>query len=328
MLWIRIKYKLQLIFKTLLFKLGLSKLLLKNRYGERILVFHGIDKIGETRFNSRFISEAFFEAFIVYISTHYNVISLDDFYAKKFKKNTLNIALTFDDGYENNYKYAVPILKKHKIPASFYITTIHEKAPYLWADFIDLVSFHSKKTSVTFDGNSYQKNHKNEFIYNGVSLKSLAKTIPYQKIKFLYELFEDDWKNLLDQKLEDYWRLMTISQIQEIANHPLFTIGAHAETHANLIRIPVEDAKNEILKSKETLSVICDQPIEEFAFPFGTYTKELADYSVEIGYKKVLLVDYNTKKDAKKEALKNRFVMNPYITLELQLAYLLKGQYY
>jgi peptidoglycan/xylan/chitin deacetylase (PgdA/CDA1 family) len=328
MLWMRIKYRLGLLYKIVLFKIGFGKLLLKDRYGERILVYHGIDREGETKYNSRFISKIFFEEFIKYITTHYNVISLDDFYQKKFKKDTLNIAITFDDGYLNNYKYAVPILEKYNVPACFYITTIHEKASYLWADFLDLVSYHTEKAAIIFERNLYKKSAKKEFIWNGVSMKNVAKALPYEVLKLIYEVFEDDWKNLPLKDLEDYWKLMNAEQIKEIADNPLFTIGAHGETHASLVDIPLEAAKHEILTSKQQLKTICEQPITEFAFPFGYYNQELAEYCHEIGFERLLLVDYNTKEDAKNEAWKNRFVMNPYISMEQQLACLLKGSYF
>ncbi|WP_044400330.1 polysaccharide deacetylase family protein [Lacinutrix sp. Hel_I_90] len=328
MIWIRIKYRLGLLYKISLFKLGFGRLLLKNRYGERILLFHGIDKTGETRYNSRFISKTFFEEFIKYITTHYNVISLDDFYKKKFKKNILNVALTFDDGYLNNYVYAIPILEKYNVHASFYITTVHEKTPYLWPDFLDLVSFHTEKEQVVFERNLYQKSIKNEFIWNGVSLKNAAKVLPYDVLKLIYTVFKSDWNALPPEDYKEYWKLMTEEQIMEIAKNPLFTIGAHGETHVSLIDIPFEEAKREVLASKQKLETICKQPITEFAFPFGFYNKEIAEYCKEIGFERLLLVDYNTKEDTKNEAWKNRFVMNPYISLEQQLAYLLKGSYF
>ncbi|WP_034061054.1 polysaccharide deacetylase family protein [Lacinutrix jangbogonensis] len=329
MLWLRIKYRLRLLLNTVLFNIGFKKKLLKNRYGERILVFHGIDSTGETGYNSRFFSKVYFEKFIEYINKNYNVISLDDYYAKKFKRDTLNIAITFDDGYFNNYKYALPILKKHTTPASFYITTIQAKAKYLWPDFLDLVSFHTKKNNVIFQDNLYSKNKKNEFVFNGVSLKSISKTITYKEIKNLFEIFKDDWQKLKNKSgLEDYWKLISNEKIKEISNHSLFTIGAHGETHMSLINISLDNAKQEILYSKEHLETICEQPILEFAFPFGYYNDDIVKYCEDIGFKKILLCDYNSKQDENNEALKNRFVMNPYISMEQQLAYLLKGTYY
>lgn len=326
MLWLKIKYRIQLLFQTILFKIGFSKFLLRNRYDERIIVFHGIDKKGETKYNSRFISEKYFEHFIDFIKKNYNVISLDDFYAKKFKKNTLNIAITFDDGYANNYNYAVPILKKHNVPASFYITTIHNKNDYLWADFIDLVSFYSDKKAIIFNEKEFVKK-KNEFYSGNNSLKSELKNVSFDKIQQVYEIFIDDWQKIKQQNFGDYWQLMTEKEIEEIAKHPLFTIGAHGSTHANLAAISTNESKEEFLQSKNELEKICNTQITEFAFPFGYYSDELVEYCREIGYSKILLVDYNNNEDKKNELLKNRFVINPYISFEQQLYFLLRGNY-
>ncbi|KAA1244137.1 polysaccharide deacetylase family protein [Aquimarina sp. RZ0] len=328
MLLIKIKYRLALLYKTVLFKFGLEKLLLRNRYGERIIVFHGIDKTGNTAYNSRFISKSYFEDLIRYFSENYNVISLDEFYQQKFKKDTLNIALTFDDGYLNNYEYALPILEKYNLPASFYITTIHEKNDFLWPDFIDLVSYHTTLKEVIFENNTYRKNSKGEFIHQGISLKNRCKQLNYEAIASVYNIFEKDWEILRNKKLQNYWKLMSIDQIKKIAKNSLFTIGSHSLTHANLTKISIKTAKDEILRSKQILEDTCKTSISEFAFPFGTYTNELVNYCTEIGFSKILLVDYNTEKDTLDPVTKNRFVINPYISKKQQIACLLKGSYF
>jgi peptidoglycan/xylan/chitin deacetylase (PgdA/CDA1 family) len=328
MIWIKIKYRVRLLFQIFTFKIGFGKFLLKNRYGERILVFHGVARKSKNQFNSRFVSVTYFEKFIQYITTHFNVVSLDDYYAGKLKKGTLNIAITFDDGYANNYEYAVPILEKYNVPASFYITTIHDKSNYLWADYIDLVSFFTPKKTINFDGIQFTKNKKSEFMSNGISLKSILKTLPYEKIKLIYPIFEDDWIEIQKKDLKDYWQLMSLEQANEINKKNLFTIGAHSFTHSNLTKITLEEAKKEILQSKNILERVCKQNIEEFAFPFGFYTNELIDYCTEVGFKKILLVDYNTPEEKNNEFTINRFVINPYVSLENQIAYLLRGTYY
>ena len=328
MILLKIKYRLLLIFQLFLFKIGSDKYLLRNRYGERIIVFHGIDKIGETKYNSRFVSEKYFTQLIDFISKNYNIISLQDFYAKKFKPNTLNIAITFDDGYANNFKYAIPILEKYSIPATFFITTIQDSSTnFLWSDFLDLVSFYSTQNSIIFENQHYSKNNKGEFIYNGISLKNKCKNLSWNEIQPLFNIFADEWEIIQQLPLNDYWELMNYNQIKEVAKKPLFTIGSHGYTHANLNSITFEEATLEVLKGKKVLESICEKPILDFAFPFGYYSDELVKYCSEIGFSKILLVDYNNNNDKKNQLLKNRFVINPYISLQQQLYFLLKGTY-
>ncbi|SHI48208.1 polysaccharide deacetylase family protein [Flavobacterium terrae] len=328
MILLKIKYRLLLFLKLFIFQIGLGKYLLRNRYRERIIVFHGIDKTGETKYNSRFVSEKYFTQFIDFISKNYNIISLQDFYDKKFKPNTLNIAITFDDGYANNFKYAIPILEKYSIPATFFITTIQDNnTNFLWPDFLDLVSFYSNQNSIIFENQHYSKNHKGEFIYNGISLKNRCKKLSWKEIQPLLNIFKDEWKIIQQQPLNDYWELMNYNQIKEVAKKPLFKIGSHGYTHANLNSITFEEATLEVLKGKKVLESICEKPILDFAFPFGSYNSELINYSEKIGFKRILLVDYNTENEKNNPLLRNRFVINPHINFKMQLVYLLKGKY-
>ncbi|MEM6687600.1 MAG: polysaccharide deacetylase family protein, partial [Bacteroidota bacterium] len=247
---------------------------------------------------------------------------------KKFKKNILNIAITFDGGYANNYKYAVPILEKYNVPASFFITTIHEKAPCIWTDYVDIVSYHTEKTEIILERNLYHKNAQHEFSWNGISMKNVAKALPYDVLQMVYTIFAEDWEALPPKKYEDYWMLMNVPQIQEIAAHPLCTIGAHSELHRSLVDIPLEDAKQEIANSKTQLEAICKQPITAFSFPFGYYNQELITYCKDIGFDKLLCTTYDTNEDAQQSTLQERFEINPYLSVPQQLAYLLKGTYY
>ena len=236
--------------------------------------------------------------------------------------------MTFDDGLFNNYELALPILKKYNVPATFFITTIHEKYPFIWPDYIDLVSFYTAKTEVIFEGNLHKKNRKNEFVFNGISLKNSCKSLEFHQIETVFSLFTAEWQTIIKNNLAEYWKLMNAAQIKEISDNHLFSIGSHAMTHANLIEMDNADAKEELVKSKRILEDITGKEITAFAFPFGTYNQNLVDSCEEIGYSKILLLDYNSEKDKENESLKKRFVVNPYISQKHLLSCLLKDSYY
>ena len=71
----------------------------------------------------------------------------------KVKLKDKSVVLTFDDGWESQYKYAVPILEKYKFPATFFIITNYTTRPYMsWDELKDLVKN-------GFDIGSHTENH-------------------------------------------------------------------------------------------------------------------------------------------------------------------------
>ena len=61
-----------------------------------------------------------------YLRKNYNVISLDEMVDRVMQgkpQPPKAVALTFDDGYLDNYTQAFPVLQKHGLNATFYVTT-------------------------------------------------------------------------------------------------------------------------------------------------------------------------------------------------------------
>ena len=63
-----------------------------------------------------------FESHIKYfLNKGYNFINLNT--TPRFKASKKEALITIDDGYEDNYKYVFPVLKKYNIPASIFLAT-------------------------------------------------------------------------------------------------------------------------------------------------------------------------------------------------------------
>jgi peptidoglycan/xylan/chitin deacetylase (PgdA/CDA1 family) len=61
-----------------------------------------------------------------YLANEFNVLSLPQFHKLRLDCEKLpdkTVIVTFDDGYENNYQYAFPILAKYRLPATIFLTT-------------------------------------------------------------------------------------------------------------------------------------------------------------------------------------------------------------
>ena len=87
----------------------------------RILTYHSIN---DHRIHEMNVKVRDFEAQMEYLSKNYQIIPLDRIVEllKHGKENLAKkIAITFDDGYMDNYLNAWPILKKYRMPATIFI---------------------------------------------------------------------------------------------------------------------------------------------------------------------------------------------------------------
>lgn len=88
----------------------------------------------------------------------YKTLTLDEFYnwKKHNKKMPLkSILITFDDGYKNVYKYAMPILKKYNLKACVFIigNTLEEDNEYI--SYGDIEDCKLRYSNIEFASHSY-----------------------------------------------------------------------------------------------------------------------------------------------------------------------------
>lgn len=87
------------------------------------------------------VSPENFASQMKYIKNNFIPISLetlvDDIKNKRVKNNS--IVITFDDGYVDNFKEALPILRENKIPATVFVTSgkIDSEGDFFWNEKID-----------------------------------------------------------------------------------------------------------------------------------------------------------------------------------------------
>ena len=98
--------------------LGFSKIRnlffrLQHRPITRFVMFHDI--LPET--------EHCFKAKMQFLKLCTNVVSIDDFFAGRLCSEKINVVITFDDGFKSWISYAVPILKRLGMPATFFVTS-------------------------------------------------------------------------------------------------------------------------------------------------------------------------------------------------------------
>ena len=89
----------------------------------RILMYHMIrDPIKGAKFNSLRVSPEVFEKQLCYLNENgWHFFTMSELVTLKDQLPEKSIALTFDDGYRDNYTNALPLLKKYKAKATIYL---------------------------------------------------------------------------------------------------------------------------------------------------------------------------------------------------------------
>ncbi len=279
--------------------------------GARMVVYTGICRQEHTAFSNGFIDVAAFETHLAFYKKYFNLISVDDYYSRKFSNNRFNICLTFDNGLANNYTYALPLLEKYQAPAAFFITAIRFAGfNVLWNDFLTVFS-KSGPGEIVFKNTVFTKNKHDKYISsaNGRYMCDMLKEKRFDDkedmMATLYPLFL--FKEI--KELEDVWLQMTTQQIKLLSASRFATIGSHGLYHNDLGNIHLAYARNELVVSKRYLEDIIGKKITSLAFPYGSYTKEVVAAAKEAGYTQLLAMDFDNSEYCD-PAIKQRFVIN------------------
>lgn len=195
-------------------------------------------------------------------------------------KNKQRFAVTFDDGYEDNYTVAAPILKRLRVPAAFYVVSDYVGTDKLfWWDSLALILRKTQKRIlslqclmpylVNFVGQVRDfklSNHpRREYAYTRLS-KKLSQCRQQDVEKYLSSLAEtldvDNPANSRDFPLMDWDQLRYLSRQG-------FEIGGHSATHKNLGKANGDELKREILDSVKTIETQISDRVLTFAYPYG-----------------------------------------------------------
>lgn len=89
-----------------------------------VLMYHGVGTENPKNWGDMLITPQLFEKQLQYLQSHdYKVVSVEEL-CERFRTNREvknYVAVTFDDGYVNNYLCAFPLLQKYNATATFYV---------------------------------------------------------------------------------------------------------------------------------------------------------------------------------------------------------------
>jgi peptidoglycan/xylan/chitin deacetylase (PgdA/CDA1 family) len=224
-----------------------------------------------------------FDRYINYFRENYEVLPLDILvgYIKQGNNSFLGkkavMAITFDDGYKDNYLYAYPILKKYHIPATFFLATGHIGTSNLfWWDKVSYIIRHTKIDQLDLDklGSYSLLTDFNRFQASSIIVDKLKK-------------MPDEKKNILIEKLLKIsgveispelgkGLILSWDEIVEMSNDGI-SFGAHTINHPILTNLPLEQIEKEIVQSKKDIEGKIGKEVKAFSYPNGDFNEEIVE---------------------------------------------------
>jgi peptidoglycan/xylan/chitin deacetylase (PgdA/CDA1 family) len=254
----------------------------KLKHGEyplSILYYHHVFS-NKNSYHLDDLDEHNFDQQISFLTKHFNILSLKQAIEllKQKRLPSKALVISFDDGYQDNYTLAAPILEKNKCPATFFIATEGVKKGYLWNDIIEQ---NIKNTTV--------KKISKDIIGKEISLITEGEKTSafHQLVNSLKFVNNDERNNKILQlskelNINNYTRtMMNEEQILDLHNRN-FTIGAHTHSHTILSTETDENSQSELLTNKQTLEKTIGEPVEFLAFPNGLYGQDFKQVHCEI----------------------------------------------
>ena len=176
-------------------------------------------------------------------------------------------AITFDDGYENNYTVAAPILKDLGLPATFFIATGPVEQGIMWNDVVIETFRHATgvvRIPVDAGGSPISVRNESDRRNGCVRLVDMLK----------YKSLDDRWNlacRLFEMNCPDRQMprlMMTRKQVKQLAEMG-FDIGAHSVNHAILRELEPSRSSDEITESRDWVAGATGIRPVSFAYPNG-----------------------------------------------------------
>jgi peptidoglycan/xylan/chitin deacetylase (PgdA/CDA1 family) len=219
----------------------------------RILCYHGVceDRVaGEPWVPGFFVTASAFEQQLQYLQQSARVLPLTQAVAR-LKDGSLPsrcVSITFDDGYANNLALAYPLLRKHGMTATVFLSSAYmesgEMFPFLKSKLI-LLSGRANGTGTP--------------VY-----KSRPLDVVLEWAGRWWPAIE---KNLTDDQRKTL-RPLTIAEVQAADPH-IIEFGAHSHTHCILGNESRERRRQEIDSSIDRVRQWTGRPVQLFSYPNG-----------------------------------------------------------
>jgi peptidoglycan/xylan/chitin deacetylase (PgdA/CDA1 family) len=212
---------------------------------------------------------------MVHLRRHYNPITFAEFLdaAKSGKRLPPRpVIVTFDDGFEDNYRLAFPILRELGVPATIFLATEYIGGNHtFWFDEVAFLVNSARSGSLRLDSVSLSLELGPDRVSRKIQLRTLLRRYKEvsnaERLAGIQELRERVGADRpIEAQAES--RPMTWEHAREMAAGGI-EFGSHTVTHPILSRVAPEGVTEELQQSKEAIERNLEKPVRTLSYPVG-----------------------------------------------------------
>lgn len=241
-------------------------------------------------------SAAQLEEQFAWMARNCNCISLDQLVQElvEGKLRSDSVAITFDDGYANNLSVALPLLERYRLPATFFIIAGQIGSErLLWTESLACLldaapegNYSFGLLQLTLTGPPQRASAYRLLVRHMRTVPAAERATELDRIASAIAIpgFVAE-----DSGLGRQLRMLTWNELRQLAASECVSIAAHTMSHPWLKDLPMEEARHEIVASRQLLEEKVG-PVDYFAYPFGgdnDFGSEHRKIAIDAGFKGV-----------------------------------------
>jgi peptidoglycan/xylan/chitin deacetylase (PgdA/CDA1 family) len=262
---------------------SLGSFLACGHHGRRLLIltYHRVLDRPDPMIEGGGLDVAGFDAQLRVLAANFNVLRLDEALHRLASASLppRAVALTFDDGYADNYTNALPILQRHGLSATFFVATAFLNGGRMWND--TLIESLRRASGPRLD-------------LSVIGLPELAIAAPAERRASCSRVIDHlKHRPLLEREHAVECvagtvaqalptdLMMTDAQVRGLRDAGMH-IGAHTASHPVLAAVDDATAQREIADGRDYLRALLREPVDIFAYPNGRPVRDYSRQHVEL----------------------------------------------
>lgn len=289
---------------------GLLWLLARSRLRQRavVLMYHRVLPANADTYSSPSIvvTPEEFARQMAFLKRHFKLLSMDDLaaaFARREPLPSMSCVVTFDDGWFDNHRYALPILRQTRVPAVVFAAT-----DYIGGEDCFWQERLARRLCAALRAGGQARDCAEK--YAGAGLGSLAPA--EQKLRVLdaigaFKKHTPGERRAIEETVvaslraagvdadslgDD--RFMSWEQLAELAKDSRVVVGSHGCSHTPLTMLAPARAREELTSARQRLEAAMDAPVRTIGYPNGNYDDGVVDIARAAGYELGFTTDKGT----------------------------------